>query len=166
MISRLFPALLVALIPQFAARADDRLDAILSELRALRAQVSELEARVAQIEGAPAVQAVAAPAADDSKAAPEKDRWYDKMRIELRKAEARASGPWTEPAAWDRVVPGMKESEVRALLGEPTQEKFSVRKDTDLILIYQGDLDGNGQLVEGEVRIRHGKVTRFEKPEF
>ena len=53
-----------------------------------------------------------------------------------------------------------------AILGEPSARKFSIRKDTDEILIYESDLHGTGKLVRGEVRIYKGKVRRFSAPNF
>lgn len=143
---------------------DAKLDAILAEVRALREQVSELEGRIAELEetlqGVPAAVASEAP---QSKS--EKRNWIDNMRVELKKAEARASGPWTEPASWTKISKGMDEEAVIAILGEPTSRKFSVRLDTDEILIYEGDLSGNGDLISGEIRLYKGKVRRFEAPD-
>lgn len=144
--------------------ADDRIDRILEELAALRQQVSQLEERLESVEAQPRVPTPAEAASEQ----PEEERqgWFDSMRLELKKAEVRASGPWTDPRSWNRVEKGMDKDAVVALLGEPTRFKFSVRKDTDEILIYEGDLDGSGEPVEGEVRIYKGSVRRFTAPDF
>ncbi|MDG2255496.1 MAG: hypothetical protein P8L49_11110 [Opitutaceae bacterium] len=55
----------------------------------------------------------------------------------------------------------MSPEEPVAILGEPLLKKFSIRKDTNEIFIYQGDLDGTGNPIKGEVRIRHNKVTKL-----
>jgi hypothetical protein len=95
-----------------------------------------------------------------------KDKWFENLRIELRKADVRASGAWTVPEIWDRVALKMSPEEAVAILGEPLLKKFSIRKDTDEIFIYQGDLDGTGNPIKGEVRIRHNKVAKIVPPTF
>lgn len=160
----LLAASILLLLPT-SLLADDRLDQVLEELAALRQQVDSLEQRLASIEEqglAPAGAPVAPPQAEDD----ENKGWFDSMRVELKKAEVRASGPWTAAATWNELEKGMKEEEVIELLGEPTARKFSVRKDTDEIFHYRGDLDGTGELIEGEVRIYKGKVRRFVVPDF
>ena len=148
------------------ANSDEKLDLILAELKSLREQVSNLETRLEAVETQPeeilAKQTVA-PEADKPR---ERKNWFDTMRVELKKAEVRASGPWTTPSTWDRIQNGLKEDEVIAILGEPTQRRFSVRRDTDEILIYRGDLEGTGVPLEGEIRIYKGKVRRFTAPDF
>ncbi|MBT5168361.1 MAG: hypothetical protein HOI15_01540 [Opitutales bacterium] len=84
----------------------------------------------------------------------------------MRKADVRASGAWTVPEIWDRVALKMSPEEAVAILGEPLLKKFSIRKDTDEIFIYQGDLDGTGNPIKGEVRIRHNKVAKIVPPTF
>lgn len=158
-------AFLALLLLPVSVFADDRLDQVLEELAALRQQVSELEARLETIEA----QGIAPKVIQTQAESAEKDdgkKWFDAMRVELKKAEVRASGPWTVAATWDSLEKGMKEESVVELLGEPTTRKFSVRKDTDEIFYYRGDLDGSGELIEGEVRIYKGKVRRFVVPDF
>ncbi len=53
-----------------------------------------------------------------------------------------------------------------AILGEPMDKKFSIRKDTDEVLIFRGDLDGKGYTVKDEVRIYKGKVNKILAPGF
>lgn len=154
-------SLFLLLLSPAALFADDKLDQVLEELAALRQQVDSLEQRLEAIESEPAA---AAPAATAEKG--ERRNFFDAMRIELKKAEVRASGEWTKPQTWQSLEKGMDEEEVIALLGEPTDRKFSVRKDTDEIFHYRGDLDGTGELIEGEVRIYKGKVRRFVVPDF
>lgn len=147
------------------------LDTILAEIRALNEKVSSLESRLAQYEesgeiAAPVSPAVAAYAAKNPPPKGSKDKWYESLRIELRKADVRASGAWTIPETWDRVALKMKPEEAVAILGEPMLKKFSIRKDTDEIFIYQGDLDGTGNPIKGEIRIRHNKVAKIVVPDF
>ncbi len=47
----------------------------------------------------------------------DKNKWYENLRIELRKAEVRASGDWVNPDAWDKLALKMKPEEVVAILG-------------------------------------------------
>lgn len=162
--------LALTLISLFAsaqpALAEDKLDLILAELESLRQQVSELEARLEAVEGHAQNATQASPTTANQVQPRERKSWFDNMRVELKKAEVRASGAWTTPSTWDFIKTGLKEDEVIAILGEPTQRKFSVRRDTDEILIYQGDLEGTGELIEGEIRIYKGKVRRFTSPDF
>ncbi|MBD5782111.1 hypothetical protein IEN85_21615 [Pelagicoccus sp. NFK12] len=147
-------------------RADDKIDQVLSELQALRQQVATLEARVATLEATKAIPAGALDASAPEAQPRERKNLFDHMRIELQKAEARASGPWTTPANWNGIQNGLTEDEVIEILGEPTDRKFSVRRDTDEIFYYRGDLEGTGEPIEGEIRIYKGKVRRFTLPDF
>lgn len=158
-----FLALTFALAP-ISLKADDSLEQVLSELKALRQQVASLETRIEALEGAPASPSLEAESAGLQPR--ERKNWFDNMRVELKKAEVRASGAWTTPSTWDQVQDGMSTDEVIALLGEPTLRKFSVRRDTDEILHYQGDLEGSGEPIEGEIRIYKDKVRRFTTPDF
>lgn len=160
-ITKPFSLLLLVLSPA-ALFADDKLDQVLAELAALRQQVDSLEQRLEAIEAQP--PAAAAPAASAERG--DRKNFFDAMRVELKKADVRASGEWTKPETWESLKKGMEEEEVIALLGEPIDRKFSVRLDTDEILYYRGDLDGTGELIEGEVRIYKGKVRRFVVPDF
>ncbi len=47
----------------------------------------------------------------------DKNKCYENLRIELRKAEVRASGDWVNPDAWDKLALKMKPEEVVAILG-------------------------------------------------
>lgn len=162
--NRFLLLLLILLASHSAGFADERLDRIVEELQSLREQVSALEARVSELESLPPAE-THVETTQPRQSSREKSKWFDTMRVELKKAEARASGAWTSIARWDRIHKGMKVEDVVHILGEPTHRKFSVRKDTDEILIYEGDLDGNGELVSGEIRIYKGKVRRYVAPD-
>ncbi len=158
-----------ALLPHSAFPAEATLEQILAEVRALSAKVDALEKRLEQYEEVDAVsealpRAAVAYAAENPPPAGDKNKWYENLRIELRKADVRASGDWVKPEAWDKIATKMKPDEVIAILGEPTDRKFSIRKDTDEILIYKGDINGDGEPEYGEVRIHNGKVRRFQAP--
>jgi ABC-type multidrug transport system fused ATPase/permease subunit len=156
----------------FAADVEQAtLDQILAEIKSLNEKVSALEARLAKYEEVSEVPNAVPPAAVAYAAANpppkgDKNKWYENLRIELRKAEVRASGDWVNPDAWDKLALKMKPEEVVAILGEPMDKKFSIRKDTDEIFIYRGDLDGQGNTVKGEVRIYKGKVNKILAPSF
>ncbi len=140
------------------------LENVLEELQALRAQVSALEARIESLESSGIAAAITA---SESKIDSEERRnWFEKMRLELKKADAKAIGGWTKPENWTRISVGQKLEEVVEILGKPTKRKFSVKKKTDEILIYEGDLSGNGALIEGTIRIYKGKVNDIEAPRF
>ncbi len=164
-------AILLAAAPLFADSTQATLDQILAEIKSLNEKVTALEERLAQIEGTTEVsqalpQAAVAYAAANPPPKGDKEKWYENLRIELRKADVRASGDWVNPDAWDKLALKMKPEEVVAILGEPMSKKFSIRKDTDEIFIYEGDLDGQGNVVKGEVRIYKGKVNRIVPPSF
>ena len=151
--------------------AQATLDQVLAEIKSLNEKVSALEARLAKYEEVSEVpnavpQAADAYAASNPPPEGDKNKWYENLRIELRKAEVRASGDWVNPDAWDKLALKMKPEEVVAILGEPMDKNFSIRKDTDEVLIYRGDLDGQGNTVKGEVRIYKGKVNKILAPGF
>jgi len=163
---------LFATAPLAADDTQATLDQILAEIKSLNEKVAALEARLAEYEEAtasaqqPLPPAAAAYAAANPPPKGEKEKWYENLRIELRKADVRASGDWVNPDAWDKLALKMKPDEVVAILGEPVSKKFSIRKDTDEIFIYEGDLDGQGNDVKGEVRIYKGKVNKIVPPSF
>ena len=134
------------------------LDMILAEVRTLNEKVANLEKRVAVFESnseeAPeAIRAAIEYAAANPPPVEGKspNKWYENLRVELKKADVRASGNWVKPESWERIETKMTPEEVIAILGEPTARKFSIRKDTDEILIYEGDLHGDtGKLVRGK----------------
>ena len=149
------------------------LDMILAEVRVLNEKVANLEKRVAAFESdseeAPAVARAAIEyAAANPPPVEEKSRnkWYENLRVELQNADFLASGNWVKPESWKRIETKMTPEEVIAILGEPTASKFSVRKENDEILIYEGDLHGAGKLVRGEVHVYKGKIRRFSNPNF
>ncbi len=147
------------------------LNQILAEIRALNEKVASLETRLAKYENAAETAAVlpaavAAYAAANPPPKGEKGKWYDNLRIELRKADARASGAWVKPETWGRLALKMSPDEAVAILGEPTLKKNSIRKDTDEIYIYEGDIAGTGNLIKGEVRIYKNKVSKIVAPSF
>lgn len=169
----LLPFLNSAVFSQEAGQAT--LDQILAEVRALKEKVASLEDKMSAYENS--APAPVAPTSDIPPAAiayaaanpppkGDKNKWFENLRVELRKADVRASGNWVKPEAWDQVALKMKPEEVVAILGEPMDKKFSIRKDTDEIFIYKGDIDGDGVESRGEVRIYKGKVRRITPPNF
>jgi len=157
--------LAISQIPAALAQDQDSAAELAAEVAALRQQVSALAERLDALENSRQASPPRPSAARNNRS-DERKGWFDNMRLELKKAEVRASGAWTDPKTWESIENGMKKKEVVALLGEPTGLKFSVRKDTDEILYYRGDLEGNGEPVEGEIRIYKGKVRRFIVPDF
>lgn len=146
----------------FAQAENDPLAPIYEQLRLLTEKVDTLEQRLARIEATP----TSITRADQSMDEKGKTRWINQLRTDLRKADAIAKGPWTEAPNWQKISLKMKEDEALEILGEPTRSKFSIRKDTDMIHIYEGDLDGTGKLYQGEVRIYKGKVSDILVPNF
>ena len=165
--------LYLAALPLQAQSDQATLDQILSEIRALNEKVASLEKRIAEMEGgasAPPPAAVPPEVAAFVAANPppkeNKEKWYENLRIELRKADARASGDWVKPETWSKIALKMTPEEVIAILGEPSFKKFSIRKDTDEIYHYQADLNGTGEVTKGEVRIYKNKVSKIVVPNF
>lgn len=168
----IFIATLLLASAAHSADADQAtLNQILAEIRTLNEKVAALETRLAKYENAAGTAAALPPAVIAYAAANpppqgQKDKWYENLRIELRKADARASGAWVKPETWDRLALKMSPDEAVAILGKPTLKKFSIRKDTDEIYIYEGDIDGTGDLIKGEVRIYKNKVSKIVAPSF
>ena len=115
---------------------------ILAEVRALNEKVANLEKRVAAFESdSEETPAVARAAIEYAAANPppveekSRNKWYENLRVELKKADVRASGNWVKPESWERIETKMTPEEVIAILGEPTDRKFSIRKDTDEVLV-------------------------------
>ncbi|MEM9026711.1 MAG: hypothetical protein AAGB06_07220 [Verrucomicrobiota bacterium] len=159
-------ALALGLISPFSQSiADETSQQILKELRALRTQVSKLEMRIAELEKAPAPSVTVTQSFDDSNNA-EKDKWFNRFRMEMHQSQMRAIGGWTKSENWDKIELKMKPDAVAEILGEPDRIKFSIRKDTDEIYIYEGDLDGQGNIIKGEIRVYKGKVSKIVKPQF
>lgn len=70
--------------------------------------------------------------------------------------------PWLNLLVWDRVLPGMQESEVLQLLGVPN----SLRKSEDgrsLLMLYALEL-GSGGFLGGSVRLSDRRVVEVLKP--
>ena len=100
------------------------LDLILVEVRALNEKVEELEKRVAALESASEdTPAIARAAIDYAAANPppteekSRNKWYENLRVELKKADVRASGDWVKPESWDQIETGMDPEEAIAILG-------------------------------------------------
>lgn len=161
----------LAALPLQAQAEQATLNRILEEVRALNEKVASLEKRISEMEGK-ATQTATVPAevaafvAANPPPKENKDKWYENLRIELRRADARASGEWVKPDAWSKIALKMKPEEVIAILGEPSFKKFSIRKDTDEIYHYEADLEGTGELTKGEVRIYRNKVSKIVAPKF
>ncbi len=147
------------------------LDQVLVEIKSLNEKVSALKVRLAKYEEVSEVpntvpRAAVAHATSNPSPKDDKNQWYENLRIELCKAEVRASGDWVNPDAWDKLASKMNPREFVAILGEPMDKKFSIRKDTDEVLIFRGDLEGKGYTVKDEVRIGKGKVNQILAPGF
>ena len=156
---------ILSLAPLSFAQEEASLDDILEELRALRAQVSSLEERIVSLESKKATETISITALEEQESE-EKRRWIDRIRRELKRADVQATGGWTKPENWNRISVGQKADEAIEILGEPAKRKFSLKKRTDEIFIYEGDLSGNGTLIEGTLRIYKGKITDVEAPQF
>jgi len=156
-------ALALAAITTGSSQTDEApIAAILEELKSLRSKVDSLEKRLETLES-PSTQQADVGATMNEK---EKTTWINRLRTDLRKAEFKAIGGWTEATNWEKISDRMSEKAVLEILGDPTRSKLSIRKDTDMIHIYEGDIDGSGKLIKGEVRVRKGKVSEIQRPEF
>lgn len=69
--------------------------------------------------------------------------------------------PWHNPSSWDRLIRGMSQRQVIAILGQPTKiEGVAVIK-----LFYQGEVANSG-FVTGIVTLLDDRVLSIDKPVF
>ncbi|MCH6256214.1 hypothetical protein MLD52_06615 [Puniceicoccaceae bacterium K14] len=136
---------------------------LISLVKELEAKVAQLEERVSVLESG---NEDATAATKSNAPVMTAEEWEEKVQAEVKKITRQVEADWTVASKWELIEVKMAEEEVLEILGKPTRRKFSVRKDTDERFIYEGDLTGEGALVEGEIRIYKGKVTRIDTPEF
>lgn len=148
-----------------------KLDLILSK-------VNELEERVANLENANSevkkeiegIQQFTKDAKTATKAislpqnSAENKSFMDKLRIQLKIDEVKASGAWTKPETWSGVRRNLTEFKIRKLLGNPTKIKNSLNPRIDRVYHYEGDLDADGTTEKGEVRFYRDRVVSFTSP--
>lgn len=137
--------------------------ALTALVKALEEKVESLEARIRALESDSVTVHVGN---SEEEVLLTKSEWAEKVGAEVRKLSRKVEGAWTAPSKWSLIQEKMKLDDVLEILGKPSKRKFSVRKDTDEVFTYQGDLTGEGDEVRGEVRIYKGKVARFVVPDF
>jgi len=175
--SILFAALLFSFSSLFAqepvSNADlaRKLDLILNKVDGLEERVSKLENVSAEVkkeiqevqqvakDAKTATQALTLPQNSD-----EKKSFIDKLRIQLKSEETKASGAWTKAETWTGMRRNLTEFNVRKLLGNPNQIKNSLNPRIDRVYLYEGDLDADGVVEKGEVRFFRDRVVSFETP--
>jgi hypothetical protein len=73
-----------------------------------------------------------------------------------------AAPPWHSANNWGRVKDGMSESQVAAILGQPTTVKNLYEFKT---LFYEGEVRGSG-VVNGNLGLKDGRVWQINIPVF
>ena len=81
----------------------------------------------------------------------EKKSLFQKIKQELKRDEALAAGPWTNPDTWKNVRKSMTSFRVRQVLGNPSKIKNSVNPRIQRIYRYEGDLDGDGVVGDADL---------------
>ena len=147
-----------------------KLDLILSKVNGLEERVSKLENENSEVKKEiQAVQEVAREAKSATQAilpedTEEKKSFLDKLRIQLKSEETKASGAWTKEETWTGMRRNLTEFNVRKLLGNPRKIKNSLNPRIDRIYHYEGDLDADGAPEKGEVRFFRNRVVSFLSP--
>ena len=175
--SILFATLLFSFSSLFAQETVSNADLAL-KLDLILKKVSGLEERVSQLENASsevkkeiqAVQQVAKDAKTATQAitlpqnSEEKKSFIDKLRIQLKSEETKASGAWTKAETWKGMRRNLTEFKVRKLLGKPSRMKLSLDPRIDRVYHYEGDLNADGTDEKGEVRFFRDRVVFFKSP--
>ena len=149
-----------------------KLDLILKKVASLDKRVTSLEKTKTEKPApaaTPSVEVVAKPAPTPAKpVAPqepkEKKSFFQKIKQELKRDEALAAGPWTNPDTWKNVRKSMTSFRVRQVLGNPNKIKNSVNPRIERVYRYEGDLDGDGIEEKGVVNFHRDRVVSFESP--
>ena len=154
-----------------------KLDLILNKVDSLDKRVTSLEKNKPEKPApaaTPSVEEVAKPAPTKPAPTPakpvapqepkEKKSFFQKIKQELKRDEALAAGPWTNPDTWKNVRKSMTSFKVRQVLGNPNKIKNSVNPRIERVYRYEGDLDGDGVEEEGVVNFHRDRVVSFESP--
>jgi hypothetical protein len=148
-----------------------KLDLILNKVNGLEERVANLENANSEVKKEiKAVQQVAKDAKTATQAISlpqnpeEKKSFMDKLRLQLKSDEAKASGAWTNAETWTGVRRNLTEFKIRKLLGNPNKIKNSLNPRIDRIYHYEGDLDADGTEEKGEVRFFRDRVVSFTSP--
>ena len=148
-----------------------KLDLILDKVNGLEERVAELENASSEVKKEiKAVQQVAKEAKTATQAISlpqnpeEKKSFMDKLRLQLKSDEAKASGAWTKAETWTEVRRNLTAFQVRKLLGNPNKIKHSLNPRIDRVYHYEGDLDADGTEEKGEVHFYRDRVVSFTSP--
>jgi len=148
-----------------------KLDLILNKVNGLEKRVSQLENASSEVKKEiQAVQQVAKDAKTATQAislpqnSEEKKSFIEKLRIQLKSEETKASGAWTREETWTGMRRNLTEFNVRKLLGNPKEIKNSLNPRIDRVYLYEGDLDADGTEEKGEIRFFRNRVVSFESP--
>ena len=74
----------------------------------------------------------------------EKKTFLNKLRIDLKSEEVKATGPWSKPETWHTMKKNLTQHKVRNLLGNPNDIKMSLNPRIDRVFIYSGDVNADG----------------------
>tara|TARA_B100000035_G_scaffold191161_1_gene163204 strand:- start:465 stop:998 length:534 start_codon:yes stop_codon:yes gene_type:complete len=153
------------------AELSKKLDLILGKLGGLEKRVTKLETD--NVEVKEEVKEVAK-SAEEAKTASqnlvipqneeEKKSFLNKLRIDLKSEEVKATGPWSEPETWNAMKKNLTQHKVRNLLGNPNDIKISLNPRIDRVFIYSGDVNADGLEETAEINFFRDRVISFSSP--
>ena len=137
-----------------AQQSDARVDALASEMSTMRRAMAKQEDRLSVLEQA--IKELREELRSGTQGAD--------LRSPRPATSAQSRVPWQIPANWDRVKYGMSESQVVAILGQPTSRESAPAGHT---FYYRGEVPGSG-FVSGNVLIDTvaDRVVGVNKPVF
>ena len=153
------------------AELSKKLDLILGKLGGLEERVTKLETDNVEVKKEVmkvAKSAKEAKSATENFTIPqteeEKKSFLNKLRIDLKSEEVKATGPWSKPETWNAMKKNLTQHKVRNLLGNPNDIKISLNPRIDRIFIYSGDVNADGLEETAEINFFRDRVISFSSP--
>ena len=148
-----------------------KLDLILGKLGGLEERVTKLESDNVEVKKEVkevAKSAIEAKTATENLSIPkdeeEKKSFLNKLRIDLKSEEVKATGPWSNPETWNAMKKNLTQHKVKNLLGNPDDIKISLNPRIDRIYIYSGDINADGLVETAEINFFRDRVISYSSP--
>ena len=148
-----------------------KLDLILGKLGGLEERVTKLETDNVEVKKEVkevAKSAKEAKTATENLSIPkdeeEKKSFLNKLRIDLKSEEVKATGPWSKPETWNAMKKNLTQHKVKNLLGNPNDIKISLNPRIDRIYIYSGDINADGLEETAEINFFRDRVISYSSP--